>query len=216
MNIILFGPPGAGKGTQAGFLVNEFNLFKVSTGDILRNNINKKTSLGFQIKSQLDKGSFASDDIVNNLIEKFVLNNDYNNKIIFDGYPRNLKQAEYLDILFKKHKHKIACVLSIAITQDVAIKRIFGREVCSKCGLTFNKYFNPSTKENHKCEANFLSKRSDDNLDIAKSRFKTYTNETLPIIDHYKNQNLLYEIDGMREINKIYEEIRRIIRSLEA
>ena len=215
MNIVLFGPPGAGKGTQAENLVKEFNFFKASTGDLLRKEIKKKSSLGTKIKSIIEQGLLVSDDIINDLIENILYNNNYFNRIIFDGYPRNLNQAKHLDVLIKKYNQKILCVFSFIVDQDVVIKRILGRQVCSKCGLTFNEFFNLATKKNHHCDSRFLQKRSDDNDKTAKNRFETYTKETLPVLNYYINQKLLYEINGILDISSIYKEICRIIYSLE-
>ena len=215
MNIILFGSPGAGKGTQSDILVKDFNLYKISTGDLLREEVKKKSAFGIKIKSILDQGVLVSDDIINDLIENILSNKGYFNRLIFDGYPRNLNQVKHLDILVKKYNQKISCVFNLKVELDIIIKRIIGRQICSKCGLVFNESFNPSTKENHYCDTKFLQKRSDDNEKTAKNRFETYTKETLPALNYYQNQNLLYEIDGMGNINEIYKEIRRIIHSLE-
>ncbi len=215
MNIILFGPPGAGKGTQSENLVRDFNLFKVSTGDLLREEVKNKSSLGIKIKDIIDKGQLVSDDIIDNLIEKILSNKNYFNKLIFDGYPRNLNQAKNLDSVIKKHNQRISCVLSLKIEKDIIIKRILGRITCSKCNLTFNEYFFPPTEENHKCDLKFLTKRSDDNEHTVENRLETYTKKTLQILDYYQNQKLLYEIDGMGDISNIYKEIRQIIHSLD-
>ena len=215
-NIILFGPPGAGKGTQADNLANEFNLFKVSTGDLLREEIKKKSELGVKIKSIINQGRLVQDDIINNLIEKILSNKNYFNRLIFDGYPRNLKQVKNLEALIKKYNQKISCVLNLKAKQDVVLKRILGRQVCFKCGSIFNSFFNPATKENHQCGAKFLQKRSDDIEGSIKNRFQIYNTETLPILDYYENQKLLHEIDGMRDISIIYKEIRQIIHALES
>ena len=215
MNIILFGPPGAGKGTQSDNIVKDFNLYKISTGDLLREEVKKKSALGIKIKSILDQGVLVSDDIINDFIESILSNKGYFNRLIFDGYPRNFSQAKYLDILIKKYNQKLSCVLSLKVDQDVIIKRIIGRQICSKCGLVFHEFFNPSTKENHHCDIKFLQKRSDDSEKTARNRFEAYTKETLSVLDYYQNQNLLYEIDGMREIPIIYKEIRRIVHLLE-
>ena len=215
MNIILFGPPGAGKGTQSDNLAKDLNLYKISTGDLLRKEIKKKSALGIKIQNILDEGKLVSDDVINNLIESVLSNKGYFNSIIFDGYPRNLNQVKNLNILVEKYDQKISCVLNLKVAQDVIIKRITGRQVCSVCGSTFHEFFNPSTKENHNCDIKFLQKRSDDSEKTARSRFKTYSNETLPILNYYQKQNLLYEIDGTNPIREIYKEIRRLIHSLE-
>ena len=214
MNIVLIGPPGAGKGTQADYLVNEFNLFKVSAGDLLRKEADLNTNLGQKIKSILDEGSLVSDDLIGNLIEKLILNKSYSNKIIFDGYPRNLNQAKSLDSLMKKHNQHISKVLSINVDNDIVVKRILGRQICSKCFLIFNEFFNPATQKNHKCNSSFLKKRSDDNEETIINRLKTYSSVTKPILNYYENQKLLTNIDGMNKIDEIYKEIRQIIHSL--
>lgn len=215
MNIILFGPPGAGKGTQANNLVNDYNLTQISTGELLRKEIQNKTVLGNQIKSIIDSGSLVSDNIINDLIKKALLENKTYNNLIFDGYPRNLNQALELDNTIKYNKKKISCVLSLGVDKQSIIKRILGRQTCSNCGLIFNEHFSPSNNTNHKCGDKFLIKRSDDNEKTLENRFDTYIEKTLPILNHYKNQNLLHQINGMAEIKDIYKEIRGIIASIE-
>jgi adenylate kinase len=215
VNIILFGPPGAGKGTQASFIAKKFNLHKVSTGDMLREVIEKNTPEGKEIKKTIDKGFLASDEIINNLISKVLSNKLYKNRLIFDGYPRSLPQAKMLDLLLKKNNQSLSRVLSLEVDKDTIVKRILGRESCSKCGLIFNRFFKPATEHNHKCEAKFLINRADDNSQTASSRFETYIQTTLPIIDFYKKQNLLTEINGKQEISQLFEQIRGILTSLE-
>ena len=216
MNVILFGPPGAGKGTQADNIARVFNLHKVSTGDLLRDEIKNKTDLGKKIKSIVDKGLFVHDSVINNLIINPLSHKKFHNRLIFDGYPRNLNQAKNLDLLIKKHDQKISYVFSLNVDKESIIKRVLGRQICTNCGLIFNKYFNPSTKKNHSCDSQFLNKRADDNKKTILDRFETYTNKTLPILDFYKGQNLLHEINGMAEIDQIFEEIQGIIAPLEA
>ena len=216
MNIILFGPPGAGKGTQSDTLVKDFNLYKISTGDLLREEIKKKSDLGSKIESTIQSGSFVSDDIINDLIAKIISNKKYFNRLIFDGYPRNLNQAKQLDTLLKKNKQKLDCVFILDVKKEIIIKRVLGRLVCSKCGLTFNKFFNLPNKDEHKCEPQYLKQRSDDNEETILKRMQTYSEQTLPILNYYKNQKLLYEIDGMNEIHQIFKEISKIMYSLEA
>ena len=215
MNIILFGPPGAGKGTQAVNIVKNYNLYKISTGDLLRIEMKNNTDLGIKIKSDINQGLLISDEIISDLIVKILSNKKYYNRSIFDGYPRNINQAENLDLLVKKHNQKISCVLNLNVDKVSAIKRILGRLVCSKCGLSFNKYFNPPQKEKYNCNLNYLRARTDDNERTIKNRFDIYTKKTLPLLNYYSDQKILHEIDGTREINQIYDEIRSIINSLE-
>ena len=215
MNIILFGPPGAGKGTQAIKIVKNFDLHKVSTGDLLREEIKNNTDLGNKVRSLMDKGLLISDNIINDLITKVLSDKKFYNRLIFDGYPRNLDQARNLDSFLKKYKQKISCVLSLDVDKESIIKRILGRQTCTNCGLIFNEYFCPASSINHSCDPKFLNKRSDDNEKTILNRFETYLNKTLPILDYYKEQNLLNHINGMAEIDQIFDKIRSIIASLE-
>ena len=215
MNVILFGPPGAGKGTQADHLVKHFNLHKVSTGDLLRNEIKNKTKLGDKIKILINQGLLVPDDIINNLIINILSNKKFYNRLIFDGYPRNLDQTINLDYLVKKYNQKISCVLSLKVEKETIIKRILGRQTCSKCGLIFNEYFYPSTNQNHRCGMKFLVKRSDDNDKTILKRIETYLAKTLPILDYYKKLSLLHDINGKAGIDQVFKEISSILASLE-
>ena len=134
MNLVIFGPPGAGKGTQSKFIVKKYNLYQLSTGELLRNEIINKTALGAEVSSIMNSGNLVSDKIVSDLIEKFTSNNKYSNRLIFDGYPRNKSQAENLNFLLKKNNQKINLVLKLSVSLDVIKKRITGRSVCSICG----------------------------------------------------------------------------------
>jgi len=215
VNIIIFGPPGAGKGTQADILVKDLNLLKVSTGDLLRDETKRKSQLGIRIKSLIDKGNFVPDEIIDNLVENTLANTDSSNRLIFDGYPRNVNQSRNLDKLLSKFNQKISCVFNLKVNKEIIIKRILGRIACSKCGSIFNEFFNPESKANHDCGSNFLYKRSDDNRKTFEQRLKIYDTETFPVLDYYKNKNLLHEIDGLMKIDDIYKEIRTIIHSIE-
>ena len=215
MNIILFGPPGAGKGTQADKIVENFNLYKVSTGDLLREEIKNNTNLGNKIKSIIDKGLLVSDNIINDLIIKILSDKKLYNRLIFDGYPRNLEQVINLDSCIKRYKQKISCVLNLNVEKEFIIKRILGRQICTSCGLIFNEHFKPATSINHSCDPKFLKKRSDDNEETIINRFETYLNTTLPILNFYKERNLLHHINGMSGIDQIFDEICHIIASLE-
>ena len=185
MNLIIFGPPGAGKGTQSDFIVNKYDLYQLSTGKVLRNEIKNKTELGKEISSIINSGTLVSDDIVKKLVENFISDKKYKNKLIFDGYPRNLTQAKTLDELLIKYGQKLDLVLKLSVSLETIKKRISERRT--------------------------LEKRADDYEGIAIKRYETYEKSTEPVIEYYKKLNLLKVIDGERSIDQINKEISDII-----
>ncbi len=185
MNIVIFGPPGAGKGTQSKFIVDKYKLHQLSTGDLLRNEIKNKTKLGNEISSIINSGELVSDTIVSNLIEKFISNKNFKNKIIFDGYPRTLAQAENLDSLLKTYDQKIQIVLKLNVSLETVKKRILERKI--------------------------LEKRTDDNEEVAIKRFQTYERSSAPVLEHYKQSNLVKVINGEGTISQINTEISGLI-----
>ena len=160
MNLIIFGSPSAGKGTQSNNIINNFDLKQVSTGDLLRNEIKLQTDLGKKIESIINNGELVSDDVANTLIEKIISDPNNFNRLIFDGYPRTLSQVYSLEKFLKKFNQKISCVLSLNIDKETIIKRVLGRLICTKCGLTFNKYFDPPQKEKYNCNLKYLKENS--------------------------------------------------------
>ena len=188
MNIVIFGPPGAGKGTQSKFIVNKYNLHQLSTGDLLRKEIKNKTKLGSEISSIINSGELVSDKIVSNLIEKFISNDTFKNKIIFDGYPRTLIQAMNLDDVLKKYKQKIDIVLKLSVSLETVKKRILQRQ----------------TQEN----------RAHDNEEIAIKRYKTYEKSSESVLDYYKQSNLLKVVNGETGISEINSEISGLIDTI--
>ena len=188
MNIVIFGPPGAGKGTQSNFIVEKFKLHQLSTGELLRKEIKDNTSLGAQIESIINDGNLVSDKIVSDLIEKFISNVNFKNKIIFDGYPRTLSQANNLDSLLKKYNQKINIVLKLSVSLETVKKRISERQS--------------------------LEKRADDNEVIAIKRFKTYEDTAEPVLDYYKQSKLLKVVNGENSISQINDEISGLIDSI--
>ena len=188
MNIILFGPPGAGKGTQAKNLEKSLNNFQISTGDMLRNEIKKDTEVGKKIINYMNDGKFVDDDIVNKLIENVVYDPMKKNRLIFDGYPRNLPQARYLDTLLKRNNQKIDIALKLSVSLETIKKRI-------------------SERKN-------LEKRADDNQEIAIKRYETYEKNIKPVIDFYKQSNLLKVVNGEATIDEISNEIRGLIEGI--
>jgi len=185
VNIIIFGPPGAGKGTQAKNLAKKFNNFQISTGDMLREEINKDTEIGKRIINNMNDGKFVDDSIVNNLLEKIIFDKKKMNKLIFDGYPRTINQAKNLDILLNKSNQKIGYIFFLNVKKDSIMKRIEKRKI--------------------------LEKRSDDDANTILKRYDAYMEITKPVLDYYsKNQNF-YEVDGSMEINDITQKIEEII-----
>ena len=214
MNIVIFGPPGAGKGTQSKFIVKKYNLFQLSTGDRLRNEIINKTKLGFEISSIMNSGNLVSDNIASDLIEKFISDDKYKNRLIFDGYPRNKSQAQNLNKLLNKYDQKIDLVLKLTVSLDVIKKRITGRSVCSICGKIYNEYFNPAPVNSNCCASKFLQKRSDDTLEIAITRYETYEKNIKPVINFYEESRLLKLINGETSISEITKEISDLIEAI--
>ena len=214
MNIVIFGPPGAGKGTQSNFIVKKFNLYQLSTGELLRNEIRNKTNLGLKISSLMNSGQLVSDKVVSDLIEKFISNNEYKNRFIFDGYPRNIQQAENLNFLMNKYDQKINLVLKLSVSLDVIKKRITGRSVCSICGKIYNEFFNPAPLNAQCCASKFLQKRTDDTLDIAINRYQTYETKIASVINFYKQSNLLKVVNGEAPISEINDEISGLMESI--
>ena len=214
MNIVIFGPPGAGKGTQSKFIVKKFNLFQLSTGELLRKEIINKTKLGLNISSTMNSGNLVSDKIVSDLIEIYISNNDFNDRLIFDGYPRNISQAENLNLLLKKFNKKIDLVLKLSVSIDIIKKRITGRSICSICGKIYNEYFNPAPINANCCSSKYLQKRSDDTLDIAISRYENYEKNIKPVTDFYKETKLLKMVNGETSIMAITKQISDLIEGV--
>ncbi len=211
MNIILFGPPGAGKGTQSQYLVESCNYTQISTGDLLRDEIKKNTELGKEILSKVDVGDFVNDEIVNSLIDEIVSKKKYHNNLIFDGYPRNIFQAKNLDNIMSKNNQSIGAIIYLDVTRDIIEKRIFGRIVCEKCNVTLNEYFDNEQIKNHKCGNEYLKKRKDDNSKTIINRYDTFVKETNPLLDYYSKKTTFYKVDASVKIEEITAKIAEIL-----
>ena len=185
MNIILFGPPGAGKGTQAKYLVNKIEGFQISTGDLLREEIKKDTDIGKKIIKNMNDGKFVSDEIVNDLIKNIILDPRKKSKLIFDGYPRSISQAKNLNSLLGDSNQKIDYVFFLNVDKDTIIKRIEKRKI--------------------------LEKRSDDDLETILKRYDTYMKTTKPVLDFYSKNSNFHEIDGGQEISQITRKIEAFL-----
>ena len=185
MNIILFGPPGAGKGTQSKYLVQKTKGYQISTGDILREEIKNNSDIGKKIIDVMNDGRFVSDDIVNQLLEKHVFDTKKKNKLIFDGYPRSINQAKNLNLLLDSSNQKIDFIFFLNVNKETIIKRIRKRKI--------------------------LENRSDDELDTILKRYDTYMKTTKPVLDFYSKNSNFQEIDGSLEIEQITNKIDTFI-----
>jgi adenylate kinase len=212
VNIILFGPPGAGKGTQAQLIVKKHNYFQLSTGDLLRNEIKKNTDFGKEIKGIISKGNFASDKVVNKLLKNTILNLKFRDRIIFDGYPRTIEQAKNLDLILNEFNQKIDLIISLVVNREIIQKRIIGRVSCDKCNLTLNEFFNKEEIDLHPCGKEFFVKRNDDNLETIMSRYDIYTKTTQPVLNFLSKNSNFHEVDGTLEIDEITRKIDTFIK----
>ena len=211
MNVIIFGAPGSGKGTQSQNIVKKFNLHQVSTGDLLRLEIKKKTQVSDKIEKIISQGDLISDDIVNNLLKNVIANPNYRNRIIFDGYPRNINQAKSLELMLNSDNQSINFILFLKVSRETVEKRILGRIVCDKCNKIMNEYLNKGEIDNHECGRGYLKKRKDDNQETVVTRYEEYIKKTRPVLDFYSSRSYFHEIDGSQKIQVITGKIEQIL-----
>ena len=197
LNIVLLGPPGAGKGTQAELIVQKYGIPQISTGDIFRANIKNGTELGMTAKAFMDKGDLVPDELVVDLVKDRIGQDDCAEGFMLDGFPRTVFQAEELDKIMEARGLKIDAVLNIDVKPEKLVKRIAGRRVCKGCGATYNVDYKPTAKEGvcDKCGGE-VYQRADDTEDPGQNRIKVYFSQTAPLIDYYKKSDVLVNIDG--------------------
>ena len=211
MNVIIFGAPGSGKGTQSQNIVKKFNLHQVSTGDLLRLEIKKKNQFSDKIEKIISQGDLISDDIVNNLLKNVITNPNYRNRIIFDGYPRNIHQAKSLELMLNGDNQSLNFILFLKVPREIIEKRISGRIMCEKCNKIMNEYLDKDEIDNHECGRSYLKKRKDDNEEIVVTRYEEYIKKTKPVLDFYSSRSYFHEIDGSQKIQVITDKIEQIL-----
>lgn len=208
MRIVILGPPGAGKGTQADFIINKYNIPHISTGDIFRENIKNGTELGKKAKSYMDKGLLVPDELVIDIVKDRLAKDDCKKGFLLDGFPRTVAQAVSLDAELNKDGRGLNKVVNIDVNPEILVDRAVGRRVCKTCGATYHVKYNPPKVEGV-CDKDgtALIQRDDDTEETVKTRIKVYFEQTAPLIDYYKAQSLLLNIDGAQDINKVFEDI---------
>lgn len=215
MNILFMGPPGAGKGTQAEYIVNEFHIPHISTGDAFRAAMSQGTPMGVEAKGYVDKGLLVPDEITNGIVRERLAQPDCNGGFLLDGFPRTLQQAESLDGMMTELEKKIDVVFNLVVDRSLLLARLTGRRICKSCGATYHVMFNPPQHLGvcDKCSGE-LYQRSDDTEEKVGTRLDEYSSKTAPLLDYYRNKGVLKEVDGEQDIQLVTAEISSILRGL--
>ncbi|HEX15603.1 MAG: adenylate kinase [Deltaproteobacteria bacterium] len=212
MNLIMLGPPGSGKGTQAKRLTERFGIPQISTGDILREAVKEGTPLGKEAKRYMDEGKLVPDEVVVGIVRERLKEPDCEKGFILDGFPRTVAQAEALDRILEEMGRKIDHVIDIEVSEDELLKRLTGRRTCKRCGAMYHIIFNPPKRDGicDQCGGE-LYQRDDDKEETIKARLKVYREQTAPLIDYYEKRGLLRRIEGSGKIEEIEERILKAI-----
>jgi adenylate kinase len=211
MNILLLGAPGSGKGSQAEQILKNFDFVQISTGDLLRDALTRKTSDGLLAGEFMRKGDLVPDELVLKILRERLQKPDCSSGVIFDGFPRNVNQAEKLDNILSAEGKKLDLVINIESPFEVLIARLLSRRVCSKCGKGFNMISNPPPEGICTSCGGTVITREDDKEEVIKNRLEVYTSSTKPLRDYYDSRGVLFNIDGNRTIPDIYEDVRNLI-----
>ena len=209
MRLVILGPPGAGKGTQAASIVDTYDVVHISTGDIFRENIKNATELGKKAKSFMDRGELVPDEVVNEIVVDRLKKPDVAGGFLLDGFPRTVNQAVSLDAALEAMDTKLDCVINIRVASELLINRAVGRRVCPSCGRTYH-VTNQKPKVEGICDddGSELIQRADDTEETVKKRIDVYERQTSPLIDYYKAQGLLLDVDGSKGIDDVFKQIR--------
>jgi adenylate kinase len=210
LKLLFFGPPGAGKGTQAKMVAEEFNVEHISTGDILREAVSKGTELGKKAKAIMDRGDLVPDEIMNGLVKEKLIELD---SFILDGYPRTLEQAQFLDRTLKELKKEIDAAILIDVSEEEVVRRISNRRVCPKCGKVYN-LITLKPKEDEKCDVcgTKIVQRDDDKEEVVRGRYKVYKANTEPVIEYYRKNNKIITVNGAQDVEEVTKELFNILR----
>ncbi|SHH84502.1 Adenylate kinase [Clostridium collagenovorans DSM 3089] len=215
MKIVLLGPPGAGKGTQAKSISNKYSIPHISTGDIFRYNITQMTPLGIEAKKYMDKGQLVPDDLTIDLIKDRLTQEDCKNGYLLDGYPRTVAQAESLKNALEANNEKLDCALLIDVPREFILDRMTGRRVCPSCGASYHIKYNPP-KNGVNCDecGNEVIQRADDTASTVNNRLDVYEKQTSPLVEYYKGENQLLVVDGTQSINDVFKQICEKIEAI--
>jgi len=218
MNIILLGPPGAGKGTQAQLLEEKHGLIQLSTGDMLRASIRHKEPLGLEAKKVMEAGGLVPDALMIKLIEERIGFPDCEKGFILDGFPRTVPQAEALDRMLASKEKKLDAVIELKVDEPMLIDRIAGRFACANCGASYHDKFKPTKKPGvcDECGSKTFTRRPDDNAETMKTRLKTFHEQTAPILPYYRQKGILKSVDGMKSVGDVQREIESVLNAIQA
>ena len=216
MNLVLMGLPGAGKGTQAQYIVNDFDIPHISTGDIFRAAMKNETPMGLQAKQFIDKGELVPDEVTNGIVKERLAQDDVKDGFMLDGFPRNLAQAEALNQMLEVDGKKLDAVINIHVDPEVLVDRLSGRFICRNCGATYHKLYNQPKVEGtcDVCGHHDFYQRDDDKPETVKNRLDVNIKLNTPLVDYYQKKGVLYTIDGQQDIVKVYEDVKKVLDNL--
>lgn len=216
MNLMLMGLPGAGKGTQAERIVDTYKIPHISTGDIFRAAMKNETPMGLEAKKYIDKGELVPDEVTNGIVKERLAQADTKDGFLLDGFPRNMAQAKALEEIGKELDCPLTGVINIHVDPESLMERLTGRYICRACGATYHKVFNPTKVEGtcDRCGGHEFFQREDDKPETVKNRLEVNIKMNTPLLDFYKEQNLLHEVNGNQEIDKVFADVKSVLDNL--
>ncbi|WP_304652590.1 adenylate kinase [uncultured Ligilactobacillus sp.] len=217
LNLMLMGLPGAGKGTQAEKIVDQYHVPHISTGDIFRAAMKDNTPMGVEAKRYIDKGELVPDEVTNGIVKERLAKDDVDNGYMLDGFPRNMAQAEALDTFGAELGKPLNCVINIHVDPESLMERLTGRYICRNCGATYHKIFNPTKVEGtcDRCGEHEFYQREDDKPETVKNRLDVNIKMNTPLLDFYKKQGILHEVDGNQDIDKVFADIKAVLDQID-